>query len=363
MCGGVGVVTLEPNSAEDILWWHSRGMSDENIMRAWVANGYGQQLTMKDMPVPTPDSHDVVISMRAASLNPVDQKILQGDMRALMPFEFPFVPGSDGAGVVTQVGGEVTQFKPGDRVFFRAQADRLGAFGPVFATHEDTVAYMPERMSFVDAAGLPLTGLTAWQALTEAAHVSLRDKVLIHAGSGGVGSLAVQMAHYLGAYVVATASGRNAEFVRSLGADEVIDYRTQRFEDHVSDLDVVFDPIGGPQLKRSISVVKPGGIVVGISTDPTPELAKSQDLSRVFRLLFGAISLSARRAAKKAGVKYEFLLMHPSGKQLAHLAKLCEDDILKPVVGRTINYVDIPHELENLAGNGVRGKVVVDMQK
>ena len=172
-------------------------------------------------------------------------------------------------------------------------------------------------MSFTDAASVPLVGLTAWQALTEKADVKPGDRVLIHAGSGGVGSLAVQMAHHVGAYVIATASGKNADFVRSLGADEVIDYRTQRFEEHVSDLDVVFDPIGGPQLKRSISVVKPGGIVVGISTDPTPQLAKEQGLNPVLRLLFGAISLSTRRMAEKAGVRYEFLLMHPSGDQLS----------------------------------------------
>ena len=328
----------------------------------WVATGYNKQLTQKDMPVPQPDPHDVVISVRAASLNPVDQKILDGEMRALMSFVFPLISGSDGAGVVSQVGSEVTRFKPGDRVFFRSQADRLGALAPFFATHEDTVALAPEGMSFTDAASVPLVGLTAWQALTEKADVKPGDRVLIHAGSGGVGSLAVQMAHHVGAYVIATASGKNADFVRSLGADEVIDYRTQRFEEHVSDLDVVFDPIGGPQLKRSISVVKPGGIVVGISTDPTPQLAKEQGLNPVLRLLFGAISLSTRRMAEKAGVRYEFLLMHPSGDQLAHLAKLCEDGVLKPVVGRTINYVDIPHELENLSGNGVRGKVVVDIQ-
>lgn len=337
--------------------------SESDIMHdVWVASGYKKQLTQKDMPVPQPGPHDVVISVRAASLNPVDQKILNGEMRALMSFEFPLIPGSDGAGIVSQVGSEVTRFKPGDRVFFRAQSDRLGAFAPYFATHEDTVALAPQGMSFTDAASLPLVGLTAWQALTEKANVKPGDRVLVHAGSGGVGSLAVQMAHHVGAYVIATASGKNADFVRSLGADEVIDYRTQRFEEHVSDLDVVFDPIGGPQLKRSISVVKRGGVVVGISTDPTPQLAREQGLNPMLRLLFGAISLSTRRAAKKAGVRYEFLLMHPSGDQLAHLAELCEDGVLKPVVGRIINYVDIPQELENMSGNGVRGKVVVDIQ-
>lgn len=336
---------------------------DPDIMHdVWVATGYNKQLTQKNMPVSQPDPHDVVISVRAASLNPVDQKILNGQMRALMSFEFPLIPGSDGSGIVSQVGSDVTRFKPGDRVFFRAQSDRLGAFAPYFATHEDTVALAPQGMSFTDAASLPLVGLTAWQALTEKADVKPGDRVLIHAGSGGVGSLAVQMAHHLGAYVIATASGKNADFVRSLGADEVIDYRTQRFEEHVSDLDVVFDPVGGPQLKRSISVTKPGGVVVSISTDPTPQLAREQELNPVFRLLFGAISLSTRRAAEKAGVRYEFLLMHPSGDQLARLAKLCEDGMLKPLVGRIINYVDIPHELENLSGNGVRGKVVVDIQ-
>lgn len=337
--------------------------SESDIMHdVWVASGYKKQLTQKDMPVPQPGPHDVVISVRAASLNPIDQKILNGEMRALMSFEFPLIPGSDGAGVVSQVGSEVTRFKPGDRVFFRAQSDRLGAFASYFATHEDTVALAPQGMSFTDAASLPLVGLTAWQALTEKADVKPGDRVLIHAGSGGVGSLSVQMAHHLGAYVIATASGKNADFVRSLGADEVIDYRTQRFEEHVSDLDVVFDPIGGPQLKRSISVVKRGGVVVGISTDPTPQLAREQELNPAIRLLFGVISLSTRRAAEKAGVRYEFLLMHPSGDQLAHLAKVCEDGVLKPVVGRRINYADIPHELENLSGNSVRGKVVVDIQ-
>ena len=189
---------------------------DSDVMHdVWVATGYGKQLTQKDMPVPQPDPHDVVISVRSASLNPVDQKILNGEMRALMSFEFPLIPGSDGAGVVSQVGSEVTRFKPGDRVFFRSQSDRLGAFAPFFATHEDTVALAPQGMSFTDAASVPLVGLTAWQALTEKAEVKPGDRVLIHAGSGGVGSLAVQMAHHLGAYDIATPSGNNADFVRS----------------------------------------------------------------------------------------------------------------------------------------------------
>ena len=166
-------------------------------------------------------------------------------------------------------------------MFFRSQSDRVGAFALFFAIHEDTVALVSQGMSFTDAASLPLVGLTAWQALTEKAEVKPGDRVLIHAGSGGVGSLAVQMAHHLGAYVIVTASGKNADFVR----DEVIDYRTPRFEEHVSDLDMVFDPIGGPQLKRSISVTKPGGVVVAISTDPTPQLAKEQELNPVLLAL------------------------------------------------------------------------------
>ena len=246
--------------------------------------------------------------------------------------------GRDVAGTVIGTGAKVRGFEAGDQVYARPRDFRVGAFAERIAIDESDVARAPASISTVEAASLPLVALTAWQALVEMGNVTAGQKVLIHGGSGGVGSIAIQLAKYLGATVATTVSGKNADFVRELGADTVIDYRAQDFEAELSGYDFVLDPLGGDNLTKSLKVLGRGGKVVGIAGPPTPDFAKSVGLNPVLRLVFGMLSCKPRALAKKLGVSYEFLLMQASGEQLREIAELVDAGVIRPHVGATFPF-------------------------
>jgi NADPH:quinone reductase-like Zn-dependent oxidoreductase len=233
-----------------------------------------------------------------------------------LPYKAPFVLGHDLAGVVTRVGPAVTRFAVGDEVYARPRDGRIGTFAPRIAVHEDDLATKPAGLSMAEAASVPLVALTAWQALVEQAQLQPGQKVLIHAGSGGVGTYAIQLAKHLGATVATTTGTGNVEWVRDLGADIVIDYRTQDFETVVHDYDVVLDSQGGDTLAKSLRILKPGGIAIGVAGPPDPDLARRQGLRLPLRLVMALLSWKTRRAARREGVRYSFLLMRASGAQL-----------------------------------------------
>lgn len=328
-------------------------------MRAFIINKYREPLREADIAEPIVGDRDVLVRVEAAGLNQLDDKIRAGEFKQVLPYKLPLVLGHDLAGTVIRTGSKVRDFKPGDEVYARPSTDRIGTFAQRIAVAEDDLALKPATASMEEAGSLPLVALTAWQALVEQGNVQPGQKVLIHAGAGGVGSIAIQLAKYLGATVATTASGSNADFVRGLGADVVIDYRNQDFGKLLTGYDLVLDSIGGENLEKSLRILKPGGKAIGISGPPDPEFARKAGLNPVLRLAIAVLSGKVRRQARKLGVSYEFLFMRANGDQLRRISALVDDGVLRPVVGKVFDFNHTPQALESLGKGGIRGKAVI----
>jgi NADPH:quinone reductase-like Zn-dependent oxidoreductase len=332
-----------------------------DTMKAYLVKNYKSAMEAGDAPEPTVGDRDVLVDIHAAGVNMLDAKIRDGEFKLILPYKTPFTLGHDLAGVVTRVGSAVTRFTVGDEVYGRPRDHRIGTFAERIAVHEDDLASKPASLSMAEAASVPLVALTAWQALVERANLQPGQKVLIHAGSGGVGTYAIQLAKHLGATVATTTGTGNVEWVRDLGADVVIDYRSQAFETLVHDYDVVLDSQGGDTLAKSLRVLKPGGIAIGIAGPPDPDFARRQGLRRPLRPVIALLSLKTRRAARRRGVRYSFLLMRASGAQLDEIAKLIDADVLRPIVDRTYPFDEAPQALAHVEGGRAKGKVVITM--
>lgn len=328
-------------------------------MRAFVVNQYKGPIQEARVPEPTMGERDVLVQVRTAGLNQLDEKIRAGEFKQILPYTLPLTLGNDLAGTVLAVGAKVRAFAPGDEVYGRPAKDRIGTFAERIAVAEADLAPKPPSITMEEAGSLPLVALTAWQALVERGAVRPGQKVLIHAGAGGVGSIAIQLAKHLGATVATTASAANAEFVRDLGADVVIDYRAQDFEEILEGYDLVLDSIGGENLEKSLRILKPGGKAIGISGPPDPAFAREAGLNPVLRLAITGLSAKIRRQARKLGVTYEFLFMRASGDQLRQITELLDAGVLRPVVGQVFPFDQTPQALEALARGGLRGKAVV----
>ncbi|WP_018430843.1 NADP-dependent oxidoreductase [Hoeflea sp. 108] len=333
-------------------------------MRAFVLTGYGgpEAAQLRDIPRPRPARGDVLVRVHAAGLNPVDYKTREGKLRVIKRYPLPIVMGNEMAGVVEECGEGVTSFVPGDRVFARMPKEAMGGFAEYAVVPEGFLAKIPASIDFNAAAGVPLAGLTALQALRDELHVTQGNRIFIPGGAGGVGTFAIQVAKWLGAEVTTTASPRGRALVEQLGADVVIDYTTQRFEEELRDMDGVLDLLGGETLMKSFGVVKPGGKVVSIAGMPEPETAR-KDLGRgaVLATLFWFISYRLRAEARKHHVSYRYLFMHPSGSELTELAGLIADDTVRPVIDRVFPFQDIAKAFAYLEAGHAKGKVVVQM--
>ncbi|WP_405372130.1 MULTISPECIES: NADP-dependent oxidoreductase [unclassified Microbacterium] len=330
-------------------------------MRAFVLSTYKAPLREADVPEPTVGERDVLVRVEAAGVNQLDEKIRAGEFRAILPYAVPMTLGHDVAGTVIRVGSAVRGLGPGDEVYARPRDHRIGTFAERIAIDERDVARRPASISMTEAGSLPLVALTAWQALVEIADVQPGQKVLIHAGAGGVGSIAVQLAAHLGAHVATTASAANADVVRALGAHEVIDYRSEDFASRLSGFDVVLDSLGGANLEKSLGILRRGGIAIGIAGPPTPAFAREAGLNPLVRLAIAALSRKVRAQAKRLGVDYRFLWMRASGEQLAQIAALVDSGAIRPVVGAVYPFDDTVAAVASLASGGVRGKAVVSI--
>ena len=330
-------------------------------MKAWYIESYGgpDKLRCGDLPEPRITPDDVLIEIRAASVNPIDWKMRSGMTRLILKQGFPLILGNDLAGVVAAVGSRVSGFSIGDAVYARPDKRQIGAFAERIAVQADEVAPMPAGLDFMEAASLPLVGLTCLQGLGGLAGLAAGQKVLIHAGAGGVGTFAIQYAKHLGAVVSTTASAAKHELLRSLGADEVIDYRTQDFSSALADCDVVLDTLGGDTLKRSVDVLKPGGIIVSVSGPPGPEFAREWGLSLPLRLAVGMMSAGIRRRARVAGGRYRFFIMHASGAQLREIAVLVDSGAVRPVIDRAFDFGETREALAYAEAGHATGKVVI----
>lgn len=332
-------------------------------MKAFVLEKYrkGMPLVAQMLPEPRPGPSDLVVRIAAASVNVLDLKIRDGAFRQILPYRPPFVLGHDLAGTVTAVGDAVTRFKVGDAVFARARDGRIGTFAEAIAIPEGDAAPKPANLSFAEAAAVPLVALTAWQALVGLAQVRPGQKVFIQAGSGGVGSIAIQLAKHLGAVVATTCSAQSAGMMRDLGADVVIDYKSQDIGVELSGYDLVLHSQDDATLMKSLRVLKPGGLLISISGPPTPDDAMVQDQNLLVRLVIRMISREVRKAAARAGVRYGFLFMRADGEALAELGKLFEQGKLRPVLDRTFGFDDLNAALDLVGTGRAKGKVVVEM--
>ncbi|HEX8934879.1 MAG TPA: NADP-dependent oxidoreductase [Pseudonocardiaceae bacterium] len=334
-------------------------------MKAFVVERYGDADTVRagDVPDPQVGDDDVLVRIRAASVNPLDLKTRGGDLKAILPYRVPFVLGNDLAGEVVAVGASVTRFAVGDEVYARPNKNRIGTFAELIGIHQDDVAAKPTTLTMEEAASIPLVGLTSWQALVERANLQPGQKVLVHAGSGGVGTIAIQLAKHLGASVATTTSTANIDLVRGLGADVVIDYKKQAFETILHDYDVVLDTLGGETLDKSLQVLKPGGKVISIAGPPDPAFAKELGVNPVVRLAMTALSFRTRQRARRHHVTYEFLFMKASGDQLREVTSLIDAGKIRPVVDRIFAFESTREALAYVEGGRAKaGKVVVRMK-
>ncbi|WP_062203015.1 NADP-dependent oxidoreductase [Aureimonas sp. AU12] len=332
-------------------------------MKAFILDRYRKKgaLRFGDRQEPSPLPDDVVIAVRAAGLNQLDSKVRDGEFKLFLPYRMPLVLGHDVAGTVVRVGANVRRFQPGDEVYARPRDGRIGGFAEFIAVDEADVAHKPGNIGMEEAASLPLVALTAWQALVETATLKPGQKVLIHAGSGGVGTIAIQLAKHLGASVATTTSTANIDLVRSLGADVVIDYKTQAFEDVLSGYDVVLNSLDAKTLRKSLAVLKPGGKLISISGPPDPAFARTQRLNWGLRQVMRALSFGIRRKAKARRIDYSFLFMRADGEQLACIASLVEDGGIRPVLDRTFPFAQTNEAMAYLETGRAKGKVVVTL--
>ncbi|WP_029013327.1 NADP-dependent oxidoreductase [Niveispirillum irakense] len=330
-------------------------------MKAFIVDKYkkGRALRLGEMPDPLLTDTDVLVQIHAAGLNPLDAKIRDGVFKPLLPYRPPFILGHDMAGVVTRVGPKVRGFKVGDTVFARPRDGRVGTLAEAIAIHEADLALKPKNLSMAEAAAIPLVGLTAWQALVEQAKLQKGQKILIHAGSGGVGTFAIQLAKHLGATVATTTSTTNVDLVKSLGADVVIDYKKQDFSKVLSGYDVVLNSLEGDTPEKSLDVLKQGGKLISISGPPDPEFARQQGLNGVLRLLMRLLSFNIRRKARGRGIHYSFLFMRADGGQVAQITSLIEAGIIRPVMDQVFPFEATNEALAYVETGRSKGKVVV----
>ncbi|ASY61999.1 Bifunctional protein: zinc-containing alcohol dehydrogenase [Sinorhizobium sojae CCBAU 05684] len=333
-------------------------------MKAFILDKYKKKgaLRFGDMPEPALQDDDILVEIHAAGLNPLDFKIRDGELKPLLSYRPPFILGHDVAGTVVRVGSKVRQFKPGDEVYARPRDGRVGTFAEFIAMNEADAALKPKNLTMEEAASVPLAALTAWQVLVERAGLRKGQKVLIHAGSGGVGTFAIQLAKHLGATVATTTSTANVDLVRNLGADVVIDYKKENFEDVLSGYDVVLNSLDGDTLQKSLKVLKPGGNLISISGPPDPAFARKQGLNWFMQQVLRIPSFSIRRKAKGRGVGYSFLYMLANGEQLRQIASLIEAGILRPVVDRVFPFEVTNEALAYIETGRSKGKVVVKVR-
>ncbi len=333
-------------------------------MKAFVVEKYGKDgLRAADLPEPTVAGGDVLVRVSAASINPLDKMTRDGEFKRLIKRKLPFVLGHDLAGVVTEVGADVRDLKVGDEVYARPRDLRAATFAELISIDQDDVALKPKSLTLSEAAAVPLVALAAWQILVERAQVQPGQKVLVHAGAGGLGSTVIQLAKHLGAAVATTTNTATADLVRDLGADVVVDYTTQDFSEVLSGYDLVIDSLGGQNLEKSLTVLKPHGLVIGVAGPPDAGFAQQLGAPAILGIVMNQLSRKVRKQAKALNVRYEFFFMQANGSQLRELSALYDTGVLRPVIDRTFPFEDTAEAMAYVEeGRTKAGKVVVTME-
>ena len=335
------------------------------IMKAFTLTRYGkkEKLQLTEIAEPVVQENDVLVQIHSAGVNSLDSLIRNGDFKLFLPYKTPFTLGHDVAGVVTKVGAKVSKFKVGDEVYSRPADYRVGTFAEYIAIDEKNVAPKPKNLSMEEAASIPLVGLTAWQALVEIGNLKSQQKVFIQAGSGGVGTLAIQLAKHLGAYVATTTSSDNIDLVKGLGADVVIDYKKEDFEAKLKNYDLVLHSNKDPEiLEKSLRILKPGGQLVSLVGPPTPEFAATIGLPWYLKLVTTLLSLGVKKKAKKLNVTFAFLFMKAEGGQLSQITRLVESGVIKPVIDKVFPFEKTNEAMSYVEVGHAKGKVVIKIK-
>ena len=328
-----------------------------------IIDKYGKvPMRMAEVPTPEINEYEVLAEIHAASINPIDFKIRDGKVKMLLKYEMPLILGNDFSGVIVKVGSKVTRFKVDDEIYARPRKNKIGTFAEYIAIHEDDIALKPNNLSFEEAASIPLVGLTSYQALHDIMQLQKGQKILIHAGSGGVGTFAIQLAKIMGATVTTTASEAGANLVTSLSEDEIINYKTEKFEDILKNYDAVFDTIGGATLEKSFNIIKSGGNIVSVSGMPNARFGKEFGSGFFKTLLFSLASKKLTALEKKHNAQYSFLFMKPSGDQLRTIANYIEAGKIKPVIDRVFPFEDAQKAMEYSESGRAKGKIIVKIK-
>jgi len=333
-------------------------------MKAFTFKRYGKtpELGFDDVDFPSPGANEILVKVHAVGLNPIDNMIPTGMFKPVLNFTLPATMGSDLAGIVVSVGSGVTRFIPGDEIFASIFDTGMGSLAEFALVPESAAARKPANLDFVQAAALPMVSLTAWQALIERAELKSGQKVFIPAGSGGIGSFAIQLASHLGAGVGTTTSTENVDWVSRLGAAEVIDYKKQEFEIELSGYDIVLGTLRGDAIEKSTYILKPGGKIVSLIGPLDADFARERNLNFLLRFVFTLMSHKIMRLAKKRGLTYSFLFVRPDGSQLFQISKLIEAEHIIPVIDKVFPFEATKEALDYLAGGHAKGKVVVRIQ-
>jgi len=330
-------------------------------MKAFVLKSYGKsaQLEFSDIARPTIKPNEILVRVHAVGLNPIDTMIPKGTFKPIIKLQLPATMGSDLAGIVVEVGGMVTRFKAGDAVFASVFDLGTGSLAEFAVVPESVAAMKPENLDFVQAASIPMVGLTSWQALRERAKLQPGQKVFIPGGSGGIGTFAIQLAKHFGAKVGTTTSTGNVELVRRLGADAVVDYKKQEFEDVLQGYDVVLGSVRGDLIEKSLKILKPNGVIVSLVGPLDKAFAISRGMNFLMKFVFGLMSRKIIRQARKRNIEYSFLFVHPDGHQLGEIGRLLEEGHILPVIDKAFPFEQTNEALTYLEEGRAKGKVVV----
>jgi NADPH:quinone reductase-like Zn-dependent oxidoreductase len=334
-------------------------------MKAFIIKRYGkkEKPQLAEIAEPIVREDDVLVQIYAAGVNQLDSKIRDGEFKLILPYKPPFTLGHDVAGVITKVGSAVSKFKVGDEVYARASDHRIGTFAELISIRESDVAFKPKNLTMEEAASMPLVGLTAWQALSEKANLKKGQKVFIQAGSGGVGTFAIQLAKHLGATVATTTSAANIDLVKSLGADFVVDYKKIDFETILRNYDVVLNSQDQKTLEKSLRILKPGGKLISISGPPDPEFAKEIGAPWYIKLIMKLLSSRVRKKAKRLGVSFSFLFMRAEGNQLSQITSLIDSGVIRPVIDKVFPFEATNEAICYVESGRAKGKVVVKVRR
>ena len=333
-------------------------------MKAFTINRYSKEgiLQLVDLPQPRMKENEVLVEIHAASVNQLDVKISTGEFKLLLPYKFPLILGHDVAGIITKVGSKISRFKVGDEIFARPADFKIGTFAEYIAVNENDVALKPKNITMEQAASVPLVALTVWQAFVEKARLKKGQKVFIQAGSGGVGTIAIQLAKHLGAIVATTTSADNFDLVKSLGADIVIDYKTEDFETILKDYDLVLNSQDPKTLEKSLRILKAGGKAISISGPPDTDFAKEIGLSWFMKIAIFFLSRKIKSQAKKLGVDYSFLFMQANGKQLSEISSLIDAGVIRPIIDKVFPFEQTQEAMSYVASGRAKGKVIVKVR-